>query len=167
MIDHAKRKTLKRVGAMSVATAATVSGAVHAIAPMSHMGSPDAPVGDDAELASFRLHTRLSARTNDIEVVLTNTGEHAANITHMTPQEILTPRGRFVFTEIFDDDGQLAIDAGQSVSVAMKRHPVVLDASDMSYRVASLSAQLCRSASIVVDGESFAPLTVVSHGPFV
>ena len=167
MIDRAKRKTLKRVGALSAAaTAASLSGVVHAAGLRSDTASPGEVLFDDTELGSFSLRTRVSAQTNDIEIVLTNTGDRAATITQMTPHTVTTRRGQFVLGDVLGDDGRLSIDAGQSVSVAMQRHPVVLDASDVSHRAASLSQTLRQSASIVVDGKSFAPVTVVPHSPF-
>jgi hypothetical protein len=164
MIDRAKRKTLKRVGALSAA--ASLSGVVHAAGLRSDAASPGEVLFDDTELGSFSLRTRVSAQTNDIEIVLTNTGDRAATITQMTPHTVTTRRGQFVLGDVLGDDGRLSIDAGQSVSVAMQRHPVVLDASDISHRAASLSQTLRQSASIVVDGKSFAPVTVVPHSPF-
>ena len=166
MIDRAKRKTLKRVGALSAATAASLSGVVHASGLTPGASSAGGVSLDDAELGSFSLRTRVSAQTNDIEIVLTNTGDHAATITQMTPHTVTTRRGRFVLGDVLNDDGRLSIDAGQSVSVAIQRHPVVLDASDVSHRATSLSQILRQSASIVVDGKSFVPVTVVPHSPF-
>lgn len=62
--------------------------------------------------------------------------------------------------------GRPALDARPSVSVAMTQQPVVLDASAVAYRADLLTDTLRRNARIVVDGTSFAPVTVIGHAAF-
>ena len=138
MIDRTKRKTLKSIGTIAAGSAAAaVSSGAFAGALLDMEPSSEAS-------AQLRVHTRVSVKTNDIEVVLTNVGEDTALITELTPAETVTKRGRFNFTAL-TTHGNLRLEAGQSVSVPMTPHPVVIDASDATTRSASLTDALKKS----------------------
>lgn len=168
MTDRAKRTTLKRLGALSAVSATGLTTGLSGAVAADGAATAAASTGptDTAPLGGFEVHTRVSASSNDLEVVLTNTGEHTATITQMTPAETVTRRGRFVFGDLFDDTGRLTLGAGESVSVPLQRHPVVLDGSSVHHRAASLADTLRRGVSIVVDDAAFAPVTVRNHALF-
>ena len=131
MIDQKKRETLKNIGAIAAgsATAAVSSGAFAGA-----LGEVNSSSESSVQL---RVHSRVSVKTNDVEVVLTNVGEDTAFISELTPSETVTKRGRFDFAGLMKQ-GDLRIEAGQSVSVPMIPHPVVIDASDAATRSGSL-----------------------------
>lgn len=137
MIDRTKRKTLKSIGTIAAGSAAAVSTGAFAGALLDMESSAE-------ESVQLRVHTRISVKTNDIEVVLTNAGVDTAYITELTPAETVTKRGRFNFAAL-TNHGELRIEAGQSVSVPMTPHPVVIDASDATSRSASLTEALKKS----------------------
>jgi len=138
MIDRTKRKTLKNIGTLAAGgVAASVSTGAFAGALLDTSES----LSEDVQL---RVHTRVSVLTNDIEVVIRNVGSDTANITELTPSETVTKRGRFNFNELMKH-GDLTIQPGQSVSVQMTPHPVVIDASAVTARAESLTEALKRS----------------------
>jgi len=142
MIDRSKRKTLKNIGSIA---ASGVAAAVSA----NSFASTAVEVNNEAafsntDMAQIRVHTRVSVETNDIEVILTNNSDVTAHITELTPAETVTKRGRFNFAELMKQ-GELRIEAGESVSVPMTPHPVVIDASDVARRSASLNEALKKS----------------------
>lgn len=161
MIDNAKRKTLKRIG-LGTATAATAALTSDAMAQVFADTSGHSPTNAEAEtpIAHIRLNTRVSAKTNDIEVLITNAGEHSARITQMTPSETITKRGRFDFQSLMAD-GDLTLASGESISVPMTPHAVALnDSSNGTQRASSLNQALKRSFSVITENESFAQVTM-------
>ena len=138
MIDQKKRKTLKNISAIAAGSAAAaVSNGVFAGA----LGDVKSTSEGSVQL---RVHSRVSVKTNDVEVVLTNVGEDTAFISELTPAETVTKRGRFNFAGLMTQ-GDLRLEAGQSVSVPMIPHPVVIDASDAATRSGSLIEALKKS----------------------
>ena len=167
MIDRLKRTTLKRLGLAAVATGAGVSGSVMASADALSRDLASASDVDSLPLADIQVYTRVSAASNDIEVVIQNAGAHPARITQMTPTQTSTRRGVFDFSSLMRE-GELTLAAGEQVSVGMTPHPVVLDASTTSQqRAASLSAALRRSFSVVTENDAFARVTVADGPRFV
>ena len=160
MIDTVKRKTLKRIGLSAAATAAAgLTG--HAVASSSAAGLER--VEADVilpELADIQVDTRVSSVTNDIEVVVTNRSAQATRITQITPSETSTKRGRFNFDALLAK-GDLTLAPGESVTVPMTPHAVVLDASTSAgERAHSLTSALKRSFSVITDNESFARVSI-------
>ena len=168
MIDRKKRKTLKRMG--MIASTVTVAG-VHGVALASEGAavdsidlqadskSPDFS-SDELPLADIQVYTRVSSRTNDVEVVIQNAGDQVARITQITPSQTSTRRGHFDFYRLLDN-GELHLAAGEQVSVPMTPHPVVLDSSTTAQqRAASLTQALRASFSVVTEGDAFAKITV-------
>lgn len=160
MIDTVKRKTLKRIG-LGAATAATAGLTSHAMAQS--LAESSRRVASDAEtdttIAQFSISTRVSAESNDIEILITNTGENSARITQMTPSETVTERGRFNFQHLLAD-GDLTLASGQSVAVPMIPHAAKLDASSNATRASSLNQALKSSFSVITENESFAKVSV-------
>lgn len=162
MIDKLKRRTLKRIGLTAVATTAAVaSGSILATNSVSGVkeGLQDAA---DLPLADIQVQTRVSAATNDIEVVIRNIGDHPTRISQLTPSQTMTKRGSFDFASLMAD-GDLHLAAGQSVSLPMTPHAVVIDASTTATeRAQSLSSALKSSFSAITEHDAFARVTVVN-----
>ena len=147
MIDQKKRKTLKNIGAIAAGSAAAaVSSGAFADALVNVKSANESSV-------KLRVHSRVSVKTNDVEVVLTNVGEDTALISELTPAEPVTKRGRFNFAGLMTQ-GDLRIEAGQSVSVPMTPHPVVIDASDAATRSSSLIEALKKSMTARSQGRN-------------
>lgn len=161
MVDKAKRNTLKNVAGIGVGTIAfaTSTGALSQLLPDATASAASSLPQSD--LADIQVATRISSQTNDLEVVFTNIGEGPATITDMTPAEINTVRGRFDFDALFAD-GNVKLAVGESVSVPMQHHPVVLDGSSIGKRFSSLNTALKQNISIVTDGDSLAAVDIVT-----
>jgi len=160
MIDTVKRNTLKRMG-LSAAVVAATGWTGTAFATYT-VNVEDA--GDNAlSLANIQVNTRVSALTNDIEVLITNTGDQTTRITQMTPSETSTGRGRFDFNALMAN-GDLTLAPGQSVTVPMSAHKVVVNGSLPAHpgqQAQSLHAALKRSFSVVTENDAFARVSIV------
>lgn len=168
MIDQAKRNTLKNVAVIGVGTAAAIaaSPAVLAIgASIPDTSTSLAALSLDDSLVEIHVGTRLASTTNDLEVVITNTSNATATITNVTPAEINTVRGRFDFKALLEA-GDLRLAAGESVTVPIQHHAVVLDGSSIDERATELTQSLRRNVSIITNGNSFAATTVSSFANF-
>lgn len=167
MVDKQKRNTIKTLGATAIATAA----ASHAAWASSASSLNTAAVSDlsatgDGELAKISVYTRVSSASNDIEVVIQNTGAEDALITQITPSQTVTRRGTFDFSQLLDK-GDVQLKAGQSIRVPMTPRTVVLDAStSATQRAQSLSDALRRSFSVITDHEAFARVEVSENVRF-
>jgi hypothetical protein len=165
MIDTVKRQTLKRIGLSAVAvTVAGVAGrSIASVTPSSVSGS----VAGSLPLSDIQVSTRVSAINNDLEVLITNTGNLPTRITQLTPSVTMTKRGQFDFGRLMKD-GDIALASGQSLSVPMQPHTVQANASDTSNQQAqSLSEALRRSFSVITENDSFAKVTVIDGIRFV
>jgi len=163
MVDKAKRNTLKNVAGIGVG-AVTAAVAPHAIAKLN--ATPNnaeslQALAQGSELADIQVSSRISSITNDLEVVLTNTGAAPTTVTDMTPSEIKTVRGRFDFNALFTN-GDVNLAVGESVTVPMQHHPVVLNGSDIGKRTLDLTAALRQNVSIVTNGDSLAAVTIAN-----
>jgi len=161
MIDQSKRNTIKNVAVIGAGTAAVAASPgllaldmVSAKTSASHLAELV-----DEPLIDIQITTRLSTISNDLEVVITNTSASTATITDMTPAVIHTVRGRFDFNALLEA-GDLRLAAGESVTVPIRHHTVVLDASSVHDRAKDLTQGLRRNVSIITDGNSFAATTV-------
>ncbi len=159
MVDQAKRKTLKNVAGIGAGTiAAAVSpAALSQLTNSQKLNGSDA-ISVNEGLVEIQVSTRISPTANELEVVLTNTGSVPATITDMTPAEINTARGKFDFQALIEA-GDLHLAEGESVSVPMQHHPVVLDGSALGRRTVQLNQALRRNVSIITDGNSLAAVT--------
>lgn len=157
MIDHDKRKTLKTI---VVATSTVATGSVSAAysparlkcATQRRKASPSIAV---QELGQVEVSTRLSVKTNDIEVVITNAGHEQISITQMTPRIARVARGEFDFSELLSN-GPLHLEAGASVTVPIQHKPVSAAVS-----ASSLSDVLKNSMSVIADTDSFASVSIL------
>lgn len=157
MVDKARRNSLKQgagIGA-GVFAMATGTSAVAQFANMPQTNSSAPTRSALVDLVDVEVSTRISKQTGELEVVLTNVGSVSANITDMTPAKINTVRGEFDFDALFDD-GHLQLEIGESVSVPMRHHAVVLDGGRIQDRSAALHDLLIKNVSIVTDGDSLA-----------
>ena len=163
MVDKAKRNTLKNVVGIGVG-AVSVAVAPNALATLNANLNNAQALRSSAlgnELADIQVSSRISSTTNDLEVVLTNAGGAPTTITDMTPSEIKTVRGRFDFDALFIN-GDVNLAAGESVTVPMKHHAVVLYGSDLGKRTLDLTAALRQNVSIVTNGDSLAAVTIAN-----
>lgn len=162
MIDRAKRVTLKRIGSVAMA-ATSLSAAAHSLAYDADENALPAYDYAHSEIADLKLHTRVSALSNDIEVVITNVGQKRSLITQMTPSQTVTKRGHFDFSSLLEN-GDLCLAPGQSVTVPMTPNAVVLDAStNVGQRADSLTNALRKSFSVITENESFARVSIVDQ----
>lgn len=160
MVDQAKRKVLKGVAGMSVGSIAFATS-TGALSQLNNVSENQPELLPQSDLAELQVSSRLSVQTNELEVVVTNTGKVPANITDMTPAEINTPRGRFDFNALLEN-GSIQLDVGKSISVPMQHHKVVLDGSTITNRSVLLSEALQQNVSIITDGDSLAAVEVVN-----
>ena len=164
MVDQSKRTMLKGVAGLGVGTVAMATSA-SALAEFAQEASGAAPHGVSLDLAQIQVATRVSSKHNDIEVVLTNTGSSVTNITDMTPAEINTVRGRFDFNALLAN-GSIKLEAGESVSVPMQRHAVILEAGALANRTSDLQAAIKQRLSITTDDDSLAVIDFKSLAQF-
>lgn len=172
MIDYAKRKTLKIIGTVSAA-AATMTTATGSLA--NAVVVTDEQVGsiEELPLADISVSTRVSTTTNDLEVVLTNSGESAATITQVTPLEMHVNRGKFDFSRLLQS-GDLHLHPGQSVVVPME--PVRVNAGARIKNNAqpmfavtpmadspTLATALQKNISVVTEGDAWAKVTILDQ----
>lgn len=162
MVDKAKRNTLKNVAGIGVGAVALASstGALSQLSNGVSAKSVTTIVEGPDDLADIQISTGISAQKNELEVVLTNVGSVAANITDMTPAQIITARGTFDFNALFEN-GNVTLAVGESIRVPMQHHSVALNGSSVGFRSASLTDMLKKNVSIITDGDSLAAVNVV------
>ena len=173
MIDKSKRKTLKVLTA--TATAAATAGVVTSL----HAGDAKEPLsaesrpGRDAdlvtgsevqrELGQIEVSRRVSAVHNDLELVITNTGNQPVVITNMTPGTLPVARGEFNFSVLLEK-GPLHLESTESVSVPLQRTAIAsnsLRRTSTQTLQGSLTDALRNSMSIVTEANAFASVTIV------
>lgn len=152
MIDKAKRNIIKALTVAAGAGVTLAAGSGHTASGFILSGS-SAALGGDNPLADITVSSRISSVTNDIEVVIKNTGASSATITQMTPSYTVTHRGQFDFSKLLDG-GELNLTPGQSVSVPLEQRRAVGQS-------APLMESLRKSMSIVTEGQSFAKVNIV------
>jgi len=163
-MDHLKRRTIKQMAGLAVATAsAATAGSVSA----NDQGTFETDTGigsqTSAELSAIDVYTRVSSTTNDLEVVVANSGKHTARITQMTPSHTVINRGTFDFAKLMSN-GTLTLAPGQSVTVPMTPHTVALNGSTSAQpRAETLISALRSSFSVIVDNQSFARVNVIEN----
>jgi len=165
MIDKVKRNTLKRISMSAAAVAAAgVSG--QSLASLNHLSGSPSPDVNALPLADIQIHTRVSAVTNDLEVLVTNTGSSSTTITQLTPSVTVTKRGKFNFSQLLKN-GNLTLAPGQSMSVPMTPHAVSVSSLEtMNGQSQSLSEALRRSFSVVTENDAFAKVNVIEGMQF-
>ncbi|MBX2837621.1 MAG: hypothetical protein KTR35_12245 [Gammaproteobacteria bacterium] len=164
MIDQTKRRTIKTLGVLGVSTAA-IAGSAGALAHRLFPGRSSSKFSSNATNASaaeIRVHTRVSAETNDLEVVVTNISWAPTKVEAFVPAQIRTRRGTFDLSELVQN-GPLELAAGKSAVVPMKRHRVVLDGTGIDDRRASLSDSLNESMQVYTQGRKPVPSQVLGH----
>ena len=168
IVDHSKRQTLKRlsgIGAGSFAFASTSSALAGFIDSSSRASNAtDASIIEESadDLSDIEVRTAVSPVTNDIEVVIKNTGQNRTTITDMTPAEIHTARGTFDFDALLKD-GDLIIESGEYVSVPLQHHKVSLTkTAKVDLTGGNLRDKLARTVSITTGGDSLAVVSIVS-----
>jgi len=168
MIDRLKRKTLKLLGSISLVGAAPALLAKSA----PHTGS-DSVVGTDSSpvnpfdkgLDAFTVGVTHNPVSNNIELAISNTGDHDTTITAMTPRTIETARGVFDLNALVKKDG-LRMVSGETVTVplAHSRQSQAVPGSVGSGT--SVVKSLKEKFSIVTDNNAFAAVTVKTLAPF-
>ena len=162
MIDNSKRNTLKSLALTIAATAITKAARAESAWSGNQDFLSNKPSGnsgrDAAELATVQVSTRVSAIRNELEVVITNTGDQRLTITQLTPAKVRVARGEFDFTPLLAN-GPLRLAAGESATVGMQRKPLAMIAG--SSVPGSLTETLQKTVSIVVENSAFASVSVV------
>jgi len=159
-VDQQKRRTLKGVAAV---TGATLVGTLSTI--VSAESAPSVPTETARQVwppvkssSQLTVKSRVSSETNELEIVISNEGSEATTITQMTPTRLPTPRGSFNISNVLSD-GPRHLAAGESVSIPMQHHAVVLNGSTMLDRQRSLNDALKATLSIVTDRDYFAAIS--------
>jgi len=111
------------------------------------------------ELGQIEVSTRISSKTNELEVVMMNTGSESITITHLTPHVASVARGEFNFAALLKD-GPRRLEAGEWVVVPLQHKPVFAGG-----KTSSLQHVLKRSMSVVTETDSFASVSIVSGVP--
>jgi len=161
MINFAKRRTLKLLSVAGLGSATLGSSAVASVLNPVAISTHDAS-GADVDvppLATITVDTRVSSTTNDIEVVLTNTGSESTTITHLTPSRVQVGRGDFDFAKLLSD-GDLRLAAGQSVTVPLQSRTTNVSADHARKVTGSLVDYLRRTMSVITDGNAYASVTL-------
>jgi hypothetical protein len=161
-MDNIRRQTLKRIAAIAASSGSlTIAGS--SLAETDKLRSSNkADTGQELpELADIKVHTRVSSSSNDIEVVITNTGNQSARITQLTPSHTTTKRGVFNFSTLMKD-GDFVLDAKKSVTVPMTPHAVAIDgAPSAAQHAQTLTRALRASFSAVTEHSAFAKVDVM------
>lgn len=154
MVDSKKRNTLKIIGGTSALIAA--GGASAAVSQLSDSAFKDLAFAS-GELGQIEVSTRISAKTNELEVVLKNTAGEPATITQITPRVARVARGEFDFSLLLQD-GPLTLAEGESVAVALQHKGVVAAGSTAP----PLKDVLKNTMSVITDSDSFASVSIVA-----
>jgi len=155
MIDKKKRDTLKILGAASAVAA--VPSVLNAKAFGENI---DSVFGSSEALANIDIKVRVSVTSNDLELLVTNTGSDATTITQLTPSQVTTGRGHFDLQAMLAN-GPLELKAGESVTVPLAKHRNV----NLMGVSNSLVSDLRDRVSIITDNNAFAAVSV-SRMPF-
>ncbi len=161
MIDQKKRDTLKIISAATaVAAAPSLLNAKTLVGDF---------VGDEAllsagnygELANIDIKVRVSVTSNDLELLVSNTGTTATNITQLTPSHLQTARGYFDMQSLLAD-GPVSLEPGEGVTVPLTKQAD----NNLSSRSNSLIKDLQERVSFITDNDAFAAVSV-SRTPYV
>jgi len=151
MIDSTKRTTLK-ILAVTTGTVATTS-AVHASAmltiPAKNINSKSA--GQIA--GEIEISTRLSAQTEELEIVLTNSGHNSATIKQITPAKIHHEQGDFNLQSLLAN-GPITLEAGESAAIGLGHHSLNRNTA-LHHSAESLSYVIRNNVSVVADSNAF------------
>ena len=161
MTDFAKRRSLKCLAAAAAGTA-TAGFTIPSIAETDLGNGTTTPFVSEAHLA---IHTRLSVKGNDIEVVFVNAGADTLSIETLTPHEVTTFRGRFNIGALTADK-PLVLAPGKSVSVAISSHGSEMDFHEMIRQGQSLTRALQTSASAYTTDGAHVHISVNETQPF-
>ena len=157
-----RRQTLKRLAGIAAASGSlNIAGSAIAESPNKSQFGNESVVNDMPDLASTKVHTRLSSASNDVEIVITNTGDQRTRITQLTPSHTSTKRGVFNFSNLMNN-GDLVLDAKQSVTVPMTPHAMALaDTTSAGQHAQTLTHALRSSFSVVTENSAFAKVDVM------
>ena len=160
-MNMTKRKSLKRIAGVVVAGSGFSLAQKSLATNQYNVNFSDAEC--EASFSSLHVYTRVSSSTNDIEVVIANTGNESARITQMTPSQTSTARGVFNFAQLMEQ-GDLVIEAGQSVSVPMRKNSVVVGTPvSAAKHASSLTHSIRSSFSVITDNDTFARVDVTGN----
>ena len=146
MTDFAKRRTLKGIAAAT----ATIGFATHTLAATEADGLKAASSLDTT--GHLAIHTRVSAKGNDVEAVFVNAGSNTLNRESITPHEITTFRGRFDVASLTAKE-PLTLAPGESLSLGITPHGNKMQWHELMQQGQSLNRALQTSATaITTDG---------------
>lgn len=160
-MDLIKRKSLKRIAGVVVAGTGFGLAKNTLATNQYNLELNDSDI--EASLSSLQVFTRISSSTNDVEIVISNKGKNAARITQMTPSQTNSARGVFNFSQLLDN-GDLVLEAGQSVSVPMTKHPAIAGTPlSVANHASSLTNSLRSSFSVITDNAAFARVDIAGN----
>lgn len=162
MIDKKKRDTLKIIStATAVAAAPSLLNAKTFVSDV--IGDVDATAAGIAnDLATIDIKVRVSVTSNDLELLVSNTGTDATKITQLTPSRLQTARGYFDMQGLMAD-GPLSLKSGEGVTVPLTRQAD----NNLSSVSNSLIKDLQERVSIITDNDAFAVVNVSRMPYFV
>ncbi|MFK7890933.1 MAG: hypothetical protein AB8B63_08975 [Granulosicoccus sp.] len=161
-MDQTRRTTLKRLAGIAAA-GSSISAASDVMAD--HC-SPENMVGQETAnqavgLARIQVHTRVSASSNDIELVITNISDQPVRITQITPSQTSTSRGVFNISTLLEK-GDLGLNVNQSIIVPMSRHSnSIAETVGVAQHSQSLCSALRSSFSVVTESDAFATVDII------
>lgn len=164
-MDHLKRRTIKQIAGLAVSTTCAATAGVSSANEVAAFGTIAEQISHEgAELSTIDVYTRVSSTSNDIEVVIANSGIHPARITQLTPSHTVTNRGTFDFTRLMRN-GDLTLAPGESAAVPITPHPfdVTNVSTNTQQRSETLSRTLRSSFSVVVDNDAFAKVRIADN----
>ncbi len=162
MIDKKKRDTLKIIStATALAAAPSLLNAKSFAADVDakSVGLANNLTGD---LANIDIKVRVSVTSNDLELLISNTGAQATNITQLTPSHLQTARGYFDMQGILND-GPISLSPGESVTVPHTRQADNILSSTANTLIKDLQDRV----SIITDNDAFAAVNVSRMPYFV
>ncbi len=154
MFDVKKRDTLKILGATTAVAA--MPGILNAKQVVNSFSDVS------AGLANIDIQVRVSVTSNDLELVVRNTGVEKTSLTQVTPATLQTGRGYFDMQSLVAK-GPLSLEPGKSVSIPMSKAQSV----GFSGVSNSLVEDLRKQVSIITDNQAYAAVSVSRMPYFV
>jgi len=152
MIDNTKRTTLK-ILAVTTGTVVTTS-AVQASGILG-ITAEDTRVESAGQIArQVEISSRLSAQTEELEIVFTNSGHNSATIKQITPAKIHHAQGDFNLQSLLAN-GPIKLEAGESATIGLGHNSLNRNTA-LHHSAESLSYVIRNNVSVVAESNVFA-----------
>jgi len=157
-IDSKKRQTLKGMAAVAGAAAIGIAPSLSAGDQVTTTAAKSVrqvwpPIATQSPLA---VTTRISAANNDVELVLTNTGDTPVTLTQLNPAKVTTHRGSFELADVLAD-GPRQLTAGETLAVPLQQHAVAINNAPDNAR--SVDTIMRTGLTVTTDANEFAAVS--------